>query len=89
MFALRMEITLQLRFVFACHCDILLRHNYVFYLFHVATCFDDARITLYFSTLELRVEITLQIGSVFVYHCHIFFITSQLRYLFYRCCYVF
>ena len=59
-FELRKEITLQLRFVFARHCDVfLLRHNYVIYLLVVVTFFDDVRITLYFSTFELRTEITL------------------------------
>ena len=59
-FELRMEITLQLRFIFARHCNVLLsRHNYAIYLFVVVTFFDDVRITLYFSTFELRTEITL------------------------------
>ena len=59
-FELRMEITLELRFVFARYCDIfLLRHNHVIYLFAVVTFFDDVRITFYFSTFELRTEITL------------------------------
>ena len=89
-FELRIEITLQLRFIFACHCDIfLLRHKYVIYLFVVVTFFDDVRITLYFGTFELRIEITLQLRSVFVRHYDVFFITSQLRYLFVRCSYVF
>ena len=64
----RLEITLQLRYVFARHCDVillryndvvLLRHNYVIYLFVVVTFFDDVRITLYFGSFELRMEITL------------------------------
>ena len=39
-FALRMEITLKLRFIFVRHCDVfLLRHNYVIYLFDVLTFF--------------------------------------------------
>ena len=60
MFELRMEITLQLRFVFARHCDVfLLRHSHAIYLFVVVTFFDDVRITSYFSTFELRTEITL------------------------------
>ena len=60
MFELRMEITLELRFVFARHCDVfLLRHKHVIYLFVVVTYFDDVIITLYFSTFELRTEITL------------------------------
>ena len=64
----RLEITLQLRYVFARHCDVillrhndvvLLRHNYVIYLFDVVTFFDDVRITLEFSTFDLRTETTL------------------------------
>ena len=48
MFKLRMEITLQLCFVFARHCDVLLLgYNYVINLFDVVT-------------FELRLEITLQ-----------------------------
>ena len=67
-FELRLEITSQLRYVFACHCDVILLrhndlvlfgHNYLIYLFVVVTFFDDVRITLYFSTFELRTEITL------------------------------
>ena len=77
MFELRMEITLQLCFVFARHCDVLiLRYNYVIYLFDVVT-------------LELRLEITLQLRFVSARHCNVFFITSQSRYLFVRCSYVF
>ena len=67
MFELRMEITLQLCFVFARHCDrFLLRYNCVIYLFDVVTFFDDVRITLYFSTFELRTETTLQNGHFLV-----------------------
>ena len=56
MFELRMEITLQLCFVFARHCDVfLLRYNYVIYLFDVVT-------------FELRLEITLQLRYVFARH---------------------
>ena len=59
-FELHMEITLQLRFVFARHCDVfLLRHNYVVYLFVVVTFYDDIRITLYFSIFELHTDIAL------------------------------
>ena len=69
MFELRMEITLQLCFVFARHCDVfLLRYNYVIYLFDVVTFFDNVRITLYFGTFELRLEITLQLRYVFARH---------------------
>ena len=59
MFELRMEITLQLCFVFARHCDVfLLRYNYVIYLFDVVT-------------FELRLEITLQLRYVFARHCDV------------------
>ena len=97
-FELRLEITLQLRYVFARHCDVillshidvvLLRHNYVICLFDVVKFFDNVRITLYFGTFELRIEITLQLRFVFALHCDVFFITSQLYYLFVRCSYVF
>ena len=97
-FELRLEITLQLRYVFARHCDVillrhndvvLLRHNYVIYLFDVVTFFDNVRITLYFGTFELRMEITLQLLFAFARHCDVFFITSRSRYLFVRCSYVF
>ena len=90
MFELRLEITLQLRYVFSRHCDVislrhndvvLLRHNYAIYLFNVVTFFDNVRITLYFGTFELR--------FVFAGHCDVFFITSQSCYLFVRCSYVF
>ena len=90
MFELRMEITLQLCFIFARYCKVfLLRYNYVIYLFDVVTFFDNVRITLYFGTFELRMEITLQLRFVFAGHCDVFFITSQSRYLFVRCSYVF
>ena len=48
-----MEITLQLHYVFACRCDVillrqndvvLLRHNYIIYLFDVDTFFDNVTI---------------------------------------------
>ena len=59
-FELRMEITLQVRFVFVHHCDVFsLRYNYVTYLFDIVTFFDDIRLTLYFGTYELCTEITL------------------------------
>ena len=59
-FELRTEITLQLRFVFVCHCNVLFITSQLRYLF--AQCsyvFDDVIIKLYFGTLELRAEITL------------------------------
>ena len=67
-FELRLEITLQLRYVFSRHWDVillrhndvvLLRHNCVIYLFDVVTLFDDVRIKLYFGSFELCTEITL------------------------------
>ena len=97
-FELRLEITLQIHYVFACHCDVillhhsgvvLLHHNYVFHLFDVVTFFNNVRITLYFGTFEMRMEITLQLCFISARHCDVFFITSQLRYLCVRCCYVF
>ena len=56
MFELRMEITLQLCFVFARHCGVFLLR---YYLFDVVTFFDNVRIMLYFGTFELILEITL------------------------------
>ena len=93
-----MEITLQLHYVFACYCDVillrhndvvLLHHNYIIYLFDVDTFFDNVTIRLYFGALELHMEITLQLRFAFVRHCDVFFIISQLLYLFVRCSYVF
>ena len=55
-----MEVTLQLRFVYARHSDVFLfRHNHVIYFFDANTFFDDVRTTLFFCTFELRTEITL------------------------------
>ena len=60
MFELRMEITLQLRFVFACHCDVFFIISQLRYLFvRCSYVFDDVRITLHSSTFDLRTEITL------------------------------
>ena len=85
MFEIRMEITLQLHFVLACHCDVfLLRHNCLVCLFVVVTIFVNVRITFYFGMFELRMEITLQLRYVFACYCDVIFITSQLRYLFVR-----
>ena len=58
-FEVRMEITLQLHFVFARDCDVFLCHNYTMDLLVEVTVFDDVRIKLYFSTFELRTEIVL------------------------------
>ena len=70
MFELRMEITLQLCFIFARHCDLfLVCYNCVIYLFDVVTFFDNVRITLYFGTFELRLEKTLQLRYIFAHHC--------------------
>ena len=56
---LRTEIMLQVRFVFARHCNLFfITSQLCFYLFGVVTFFDDVIITLYFGTLELRTEIT-------------------------------
>ena len=67
MFELRMEITLQLCFIFTRHCDIFfLRHNYVIYLFNEVT-------------FELRLEITLQLRYVFARHCDVIYDVVLLR----------
>ena len=72
MFEIRMEITLQLCFIFGRPCDVfLIRYNYVIYLFDVVTCFENVRITLYFGTFELRLEIILQLPYVFACHCDV------------------
>ena len=72
MLELCMEITLQLWFVYARHCDVfLLCYNYVIYLFDVVTFFDNVRIKLYFGTFELRLEIILQLRYVFARHCDV------------------
>ena len=76
MFELRMEITLQLSFIFTRHCDVfLLRYNYVIYLFDVVTFLDNVRITLYSGTFEINVIITLCLCSPLRYN----FITTQWR----------
>ena len=80
-FELRLKITLQLRYVFAGHCDVtllshndvvLLRHNYVIYLFSVITFFNNVKIRLYFGTFELGMEITLQLRYLFVHCSYVF-----------------
>ena len=59
MFELHIEVTLQLCFVFARHCDVfLLRYNYVIHLFDVVT-------------FELRLEIILELRYVFACHCDV------------------
>ena len=64
-----MQITLQLRFVFFCHCEVLFITSQLrFYLFDVVTFFCDVRITLYSGTLELCMEVTLQLRFIFVRH---------------------
>ena len=72
MLELCMEITLQLCFVYARHCDVfLLCYNYVIYLFDVVTFFDNVGIKLYFGTFELCLEIILQLRYVFARHCDV------------------
>ena len=80
-FELCLKITLQLRYVFAHYCDVillrhngivLLRHNYIIYLFDVVMFFDNVRITLYFGTFKLRMELTLQLHFIFGRHCDVF-----------------
>ena len=59
-FELRMDIALQLRFVFVRFCDILFITSQLRYLmFDLFTFFDGVRIRLYFGKFELRTEITL------------------------------
>ena len=65
---------MSLRYVFTLclllhHNDlVLLRRNYVIYLFDVVKFFDNVRITLYFGTFELRMEIKLQLRFAFARH---------------------
>ena len=75
---LRMEVSLQLHFVFVRHCEVFFITFQLRYLF-VPCSYDfyNARITLYFGLLELRMEVTLQLRFTFVRHCDVFFITSQ------------
>ena len=57
---LRMEITLQLRFVFVRHCNVFFITSQLRYLFFRRNyVFDDVRITLCFGTFELPRESTL------------------------------
>ena len=72
MFKSRIEMTLQLYFVLAHHCDVfLLRHNCVIHLFKIVTFFGSVRIALYFGMFELCMEITLQFRYVFARHCDV------------------
>ena len=80
-FKLGLEITWQLRFVFARYCDgillcrndvVLRRHNYIIYLLDVVIFFHNVRITLYFGTFELRMEIMLQLCFVLAHHFDVF-----------------
>ena len=87
---LRMEITLQLRIVLACPCEVFLWRQHLHYLFsRCSYIFYDVTVRLYFGTLELWMKVTLQLRFVCIRHCHIFFVTSQLHYLFVRCSYDF
>ena len=97
-FELRLKITLQLRDVFAGHCDVILfrhndvvslRHNYIIYFFDVVTFFDNVRTTLYFGTFELRMEKILTLRFVFARHCDISVITSQLLIYLFICLFIF
>ena len=64
---------MQLGSAFIHHFDILLlRQNYVIYLFDQISFFDDVRITLFFDMFELRMEITLQLCFIFARHCDVF-----------------
>ena len=80
MFELRMEITLQLRFDFALHCDVFsLRYNYLIYLFNIVMFFDNVRITLYFDIFELLLEITLQLRYVCARLCDVILLGSSVK----------
>ena len=59
-FGLRMEITLQLRFVFVLHYDVFFITSKLRYLFvRCSYVFYNVRITLYFGTFKSRMEIKL------------------------------
>ena len=76
MFALHIEITLQLRFAFVRYFDVFFIFLQLRYLFvRYSYVFYDIRITLYFGRFELRMMITLQLRFVFVRHCDVSFIT--------------
>ena len=55
MFALHMEITLQLSLVFCHHYDVF---SITLFICSVQLRFDGVVITSYFGTFELRMEIT-------------------------------
>ena len=59
-------------FLFVIVTYFLFCHNYVIYLFHVNTFFDDVGNSFYFCTFKLRMEITLQLRFGFVRHCSVF-----------------
>ena len=60
MFELRMDLALQLHFVFVRHCDVFFIPSQLLFLFvQCGYVFYDVRITLYFGTFELHTEITL------------------------------
>ena len=93
MFELRMEITLQLCFVFARHCGVFLLR---YYLFDVVTFFDNVRIMLFWYvwiTFGNKFTTTLCLCSSlwcnFITSQWRSFITSQLRYLFVQYSYFF
>ena len=66
-FELRMQITLQLCFVFVRHCNVFfIKSQLRFCLLDIVAFFDDVRITLDFDTFELRTEIKLQNGHILV-----------------------
>ena len=54
----------------------LFRHNYVMYLFHVVTFFDNIRKRFYFGTLELRKKITLPF-SLYLFVMVTYFLLRQ------------
>ena len=97
-FELRMEITLQLRFVFARHCDVFFITSQLRYLFvrcsYIFWWRENYVIFLYvWITYGNNFTTTLCLFSSlwcnFITSQWRSFITSQLRYLFVRCSYVF
>ena len=77
MFELHMATTLQLRFVFARHCNVFsLRHSYVIHLFVVVTFF---LLMFYFGTFELGMEIPYNyVTSLLVIVTLFYYVTNTL-----------
>ena len=64
---------MQLGSAFVHEFDILiLRYNYVIYLFDRITFYDDVRIASFFDMFELSMEIKLKLCFIFACHCDVF-----------------